>query len=116
MAGLHAAAGLKTNRACHQRGVQELSDGMPVAGEFAASLNLTKRVFDVLTASLLLLAFAPLLLLAAALVKASGDGPVIFRQARIGAQGADLHCAEIPHHGFCARRALRPGRARAIRG
>jgi lipopolysaccharide/colanic/teichoic acid biosynthesis glycosyltransferase len=60
---------------------------MPLAGEFVSSLNPTKRVFDVLAASLLLLALAPLLLIAAALVKASGDGPVIFRQSRIGAQG-----------------------------
>jgi exopolysaccharide biosynthesis polyprenyl glycosylphosphotransferase len=60
---------------------------VPVAGDVVSSLNMTKRVFDVLAASLLLLAVSPLLLLAALLVKASGDGPVIFRQARIGAQG-----------------------------
>ncbi len=49
-----------------------------VAGEFVSSLNLTKRLFDILLA---------LLLLAAVLVKANGSGPVIFRQSRIGAQG-----------------------------
>jgi lipopolysaccharide/colanic/teichoic acid biosynthesis glycosyltransferase len=38
-------------------------------------------------AVLLLFACAPLLLLAAMLVKLSGPGPVIFRQSRIGAQG-----------------------------
>jgi exopolysaccharide biosynthesis polyprenyl glycosylphosphotransferase len=59
----------------------------PVAGNYVSSLNLTKRVFDVLAASLMLVTFSPLLLLAAVLVKASGPGPVIFRQARIGAQG-----------------------------
>ncbi|HTJ90504.1 MAG TPA: sugar transferase [Acidocella sp.] len=60
---------------------------VPVACHYVSSLNLTKRLFDVLAASLMLVAFSPLLLLAAVLVKASGPGPIIFRQARIGAQG-----------------------------
>ncbi|HVE21259.1 MAG TPA: sugar transferase [Acidocella sp.] len=58
-----------------------------VAGDFVSSLNLTKRLFDMTLAVLLLFACAPLLLLAAMLVKLSGPGPVIFRQSRIGAQG-----------------------------
>ena len=58
-----------------------------VAGDFVSSLNLTKRLFDIILAFLLLLASSPLLLLAAILVKISGPGPVIFRQSRIGAQG-----------------------------
>jgi lipopolysaccharide/colanic/teichoic acid biosynthesis glycosyltransferase len=58
-----------------------------VAGDSVSSLNLTKRLFDVAAALLLLLIFSPLLLVAAVLVKASGPGPVIFRQSRIGAQG-----------------------------
>jgi exopolysaccharide biosynthesis polyprenyl glycosylphosphotransferase len=58
-----------------------------VAGDFVSSLNLTKRLFDITLALLLLLACSPLLLLAAVLVKISGPGPVIFRQSRIGAQG-----------------------------
>ena len=60
---------------------------VPVAGDFVSSLNLTKRLFDIILASLLLLGCLPLLLLAALLVKADGPGPVIFRQSRIGAQG-----------------------------
>jgi exopolysaccharide biosynthesis polyprenyl glycosylphosphotransferase len=60
---------------------------VPVACNCVSSLNLTKRLFDVLAASLMLVTLSPLLLLAAVLVKASGPGPIIFRQARIGAQG-----------------------------
>ena len=63
------------------------TDRIVPMGDFASSLNLTKRVFDVVATSFLLLAFAPLLLVVAMLVKASGAGPVIFRQPRIGAQG-----------------------------
>ena len=58
-----------------------------MARHYVSSLNLTKRLFDMLAASLMLVTFSPLLLLAAVLVKATGPGPIIFRQVRIGAQG-----------------------------
>lgn len=61
---------------------------VPIATDsLVSSLNPAKRAFDLTGAALLLLIFSPILLIAAALVKASGPGPVIFRQVRTGAQG-----------------------------
>jgi len=45
---------------------------------------LAKRVFDFVGASVLLLAFSPILLLVAALLKLTSAGPVFFFQERIG--------------------------------
>jgi lipopolysaccharide/colanic/teichoic acid biosynthesis glycosyltransferase len=42
-----------------------------------------KRSVDILSASVLLIALAPLMLIVAALTKATSPGPVIFRQARL---------------------------------
>jgi len=58
-----------------------------VSDDLVSSLNLTKRVFDVACSLVLLIVAAPLLIAAACLVKASGPGPIIFRQTRIGAHG-----------------------------
>ena len=55
--------------------------------DLVSSVNFTKRAFDLAGSIVLLLLFSPLLLLSACLVKASGPGPVIFRQTRIGAHG-----------------------------
>lgn len=46
-----------------------------------------KRAFDVLAASSLLVLSAPVLLAAAAMIKATSRGPVMFRQARRGRHG-----------------------------
>jgi exopolysaccharide biosynthesis polyprenyl glycosylphosphotransferase len=46
-----------------------------------------KRCFDLAAASLILLLTAPLLLLIAMLIKLDSDGPVLFRQERIGKNG-----------------------------
>lgn len=46
-----------------------------------------KRFFDILAASLALLVFSPLLLIVALLVRLTSEGPVIFKQARIGKDG-----------------------------
>lgn len=46
-----------------------------------------KRSFDVVTASLGLLALSPLLLVVAAFIKASSPGPVLFKQERVGRRG-----------------------------
>ncbi len=48
---------------------------------------LAKRSFDVLAASLLLLALFPLLVIAAVAVKLTSPGPVIYRQPRVGRDG-----------------------------
>jgi lipopolysaccharide/colanic/teichoic acid biosynthesis glycosyltransferase len=46
-----------------------------------------KRVFDLVSASLGLLALAPLFLIVAVLIKRESDGPVFFRQVRVGRHG-----------------------------
>lgn len=61
-----------------------------------------KRAFDVVASALLLLLFAPLLLLAALLIKLESPGPALFRQTRGGLGGArfqilklrTMHCRE----------------------
>jgi lipopolysaccharide/colanic/teichoic acid biosynthesis glycosyltransferase len=54
---------------------------------FVRPLPAWKRAMDVAGASLLLVAFFPLLLLIAVVVKVSSPGPVIFRQRRAGLGG-----------------------------
>lgn len=46
-----------------------------------------KRFFDILASSLALILFSPLLALTAILVRATSEGPAIFRQKRIGKDG-----------------------------
>ena len=52
------------------------------------SLKLTKRIFDIVVASLIIVLISPLLLITALLVKLEDGGPVIFKQKRIGRGGA----------------------------
>lgn len=54
----------------------------------------TKRVFDLIGALLLLLLFAPVMLVVAALVGRDG-GPILFRQTRIGAGGQTFTCLKF---------------------
>jgi exopolysaccharide biosynthesis polyprenyl glycosylphosphotransferase len=58
-----------------------------VTDHLVTSLNLTKRLFDIVVSFLLLVLSFPMLAVIALLVRASGPGPVIFRQIRTGAQG-----------------------------
>lgn len=46
-----------------------------------------KRAFDIVVSALLLMATAPILLVAAIAVRRSSPGPVIFRQVRVGQHG-----------------------------
>jgi exopolysaccharide biosynthesis polyprenyl glycosylphosphotransferase len=55
---------------------------------FEGSRRLFKRTFDVILASLLIVAFLPLLAILAILIKRSGPGGVLYRQERIGHHGA----------------------------
>ena len=77
-----------------------------VRDDLVSSVNVTKRVFDLAGSIVLLLLFSPLLLVSACLVKASGPGPVIFRQTRIGAHGHQFDVlkfrtmAHDPHRPF----------------
>jgi exopolysaccharide biosynthesis polyprenyl glycosylphosphotransferase len=50
----------------------------------SASEQAVKRVFDALTALLLLIFLAPLMLLTAALIRLESSGPIFFKQARYG--------------------------------
>lgn len=50
-----------------------------------------KRVFDLVTASVLLVLLAPVLLIVALLVKSSSPGPALFRQERVGYGGRRFH-------------------------
>ncbi|WP_082456527.1 sugar transferase [Novosphingobium sp. Leaf2] len=55
------------------------------------ALNLT-RCFDILVATLAILVFLPLLILAAIAIKASAPGPVLFVQPRVGRNGKLFPC------------------------
>ncbi|MFJ4037407.1 sugar transferase [Microbacterium sp. NPDC090007] len=68
----------------------------PVAGlplvhvetpRYSRSQQLSKRAFDVVGASLLVVMLSPLLATVALLVRASSPGPVLFRQERVGQGG-----------------------------
>ena len=52
--------------------------------------RLSKRVFDTIVASLVLLLLSPLLLAVAILIKIESPGPIIYRQDRIGENGCSF--------------------------
>ncbi|PIB94241.1 exopolysaccharide biosynthesis protein [Caulobacter sp. FWC2] len=54
-----------------------------------------KRAFDIVSSGLLLLLFAPLLLLAALLIKLESPGPALFRQMRGGLGGAKFQILKL---------------------
>lgn len=54
-----------------------------------------KRLFDVLGASVLLLALSPLLVIAAASVWVHDRGPVLFAQPRVGRSGRPFRCLKL---------------------
>jgi putative colanic acid biosysnthesis UDP-glucose lipid carrier transferase len=66
------------------------------------AIDLRKRTLDVMASAALLVFFAPLLLLAALLIKLESPGPALFRQTRGGLNGArfqilklrTMHCRE----------------------
>lgn len=66
------------------------------------AVDVRKRTLDIAAASLLLVLFAPLLLLAALLIKLESPGPALFRQTRGGLGGTrfqilklrTMHCRE----------------------
>ncbi|ODP39096.1 sugar transferase [Sphingomonas turrisvirgatae] len=65
-----------------------------------------KRAFDIVVSALLLLATAPILLVAAIAVRRSSPGPVIFRQVRIGQHGRPFNIFKFR----TMRPATEPGR------
>jgi exopolysaccharide biosynthesis polyprenyl glycosylphosphotransferase len=66
-----------------------------ITDDLVSSLNLTKRVIDIVGSITLLFIVSPILLIAAGLVKLSGPGPIIFRQIRIGAQGQKFNVLKL---------------------
>lgn len=69
----------------------------PVAGlplihvetpRYSRAQQLSKRAFDLVGASALVLVLSPLLAVVALLVRASGPGPILYRQERVGQGGA----------------------------
>ena len=52
----------------------------------------SKRLFDLVGASLLLCFFAPVMLVIASVIKLDDGGPVLFRQARVGRNGTMFDC------------------------
>jgi exopolysaccharide biosynthesis polyprenyl glycosylphosphotransferase len=61
-----------------------------ITDNLLSSQNVTKRLFDLLVSSLLLMIALPLIVVMAGLVKTSSPGPVIFRQKRTGAHGQEF--------------------------
>ena len=59
--------------------------------ELTRSSSAVKRVFDLVCASIGLLAVSPLLLVAAVAIKLDSRGPVFFRQLRVGRYGEHFH-------------------------
>lgn len=73
IAPLRLQAPTSTGRRCAPRGIR------------------AKRTLDLLGATLAIILIAPLLLVVAALVKLTSQGPVFFRQTRIGRDGKEFH-------------------------
>jgi len=62
---------------------------------FRYSGERVKRLFDLFVAGMLFVLSLPLLLLAAALVKLTSSGPVLFRHRRVGLGGKDFQCLKL---------------------
>jgi exopolysaccharide biosynthesis polyprenyl glycosylphosphotransferase len=87
---LHLSTGV-LGVAASRMAVQRFDD-VPVLGLRPAQLTrwqrMLKRAFDLTIASLLLLLLSPILLGCALAVRLTGSGPVLFRQQRVGRDGA----------------------------
>lgn len=79
-------------------------DGMPILSyrecPTSGVSGISKRAVDIAGAAFALLFFSPVLLIAGALVRLSGPGPVIFRQRRVslGGQVFDIFKFRTMHH------------------
>jgi exopolysaccharide biosynthesis polyprenyl glycosylphosphotransferase len=66
-------------------------DDIPVLGlrrvELTRTQRITKRVFDLLVAGLLVVALSPIMVACALAVRLTSRGPVLFRQQRVGEDG-----------------------------
>ncbi len=59
------------------------------------SLRWTKRAADVVASAVLLVLASPLLLVTALAIKLEDDGPVIFKQRRVGLKGEEFYCLKF---------------------
>ena len=57
--------------------------------------QLVKRAFDIVCSLLLLILFAPVMLLAVIAIRLDSPGPVIYRQARVGMGGRSFMCLKF---------------------
>ncbi len=62
---------------------------------WSQATKLGKRIFDVVGALGLLVAFSPLLAFIALRIKLHDGGPVLFQQSRVGRQGVPFRCAKF---------------------
>jgi lipopolysaccharide/colanic/teichoic acid biosynthesis glycosyltransferase len=96
----------------------------PGPAAVARGYELGKRVLDVVLATVLLTVLCPLLLVVAALVRATSSGPVLFRQTRVGRGGVPFRmlkfrtmrdgCDDEAHRDYVSR--LLAGQAEAHDG
>ena len=68
-----------------------LSDGFHM-GPVSAFL---KRAFDLLISSIILIAFLPVMVMAAIAIKLESPGPLLFRQERVGLRGRSSRCSSF---------------------
>ena len=78
-------------------------DDVPVLGlrrvELTRGQQALKRAFDLIVASLLVVALSPIMVACALAVRLSGPGPILFRQQRFGQDGTRLPRPQVPLHG-----------------
>jgi lipopolysaccharide/colanic/teichoic acid biosynthesis glycosyltransferase len=70
-----------------RQNVTATGDGVPVAVIESVSGSGAKRILDVLVGVTAIVVLSPLILVAAACVKATSPGPVLYRQERVGRRG-----------------------------
>ncbi|MCA1839844.1 MAG: sugar transferase [Actinomycetota bacterium] len=89
---VRVSAGL-THIAASRVAVEPL-DGVPVLSlrkiQLKRSQVMVKRTFDLLMATLLLVLFSPILLIAAIAVKLTSEGPIFYKQIRVGQFGKEF--------------------------
>lgn len=73
--------------------------GLPLVhvapSQFAKAQRVPKRLFDLVGSALLLLLSAPVFAAVALAVKLDDGGPVLFRQTRVGRDGAEFKCLKL---------------------
>jgi exopolysaccharide biosynthesis polyprenyl glycosylphosphotransferase len=97
--GLHVQISSGLSRVGHQR-----LKVVPLAHQLAFYVEppqlsggkmVVKRTLDILSASALLMVTAPLIAVAALLIKAEDHGPVFYRQVRVGRDGRTFHLMKL---------------------